>query len=179
MIVDLSQIQDEPKTYHLDLPPQWWEPDVPNDQVQGLDGPLVAHLTIERMGKRFLVKGTIRTVLKLQCDRCLGLYSKGLESGYQLLLEPMASVMDSEEEVELVEDDMGIDLLPSPEVDLEDIVKEQIYLSLPMKTLCKEDCLGLCPVCGIDLNQGKCTCHVSKGHPAFMKLKRLLQGEQA
>ena len=179
MIVDLSQIQQEPKTYHLNLPPDWWEPDVPNDQVQGLYGPVVARLTIERVGKRFLVSGTISTVLKLQCDRCLGLYSKGLEGKFQLFLEPMAGALESEEEVELVEDDMGIDLLPREEVDLEGIVKEQIYLSLPMKTLCKEDCLGLCPVCGTDLNQGQCTCHMSKGHPAFMELKKLLQGEQA
>jgi len=174
MIIDLSQIQEEPKTYHLHLPQEWWEPDVPKDQVQGLYEPVVARLTIEKIGRRFMVSGTITTVLMLQCDRCLELYGKQLKGKFQLFLEPMVESMDSEEDIELAEDQMGIDLLPKYQVDLERIIKEQIYLSLPMKTLCKEDCLGLCPVCGADLNKQKCSCYLSKGHPAFMELKKLL-----
>ncbi len=174
MIIDLSQIQDKPKTYHLHLAEDWWVSDVPHDQVQGLNGPVVATLTIERIGKRFMVRGNIVTVLMLQCDRCLGLYEKELKGKFQLFLEPVVESIEAEEDVQLGEEEMGIDLLPGHEVNLESIIKEQIYLSLPMKTLCKHDCMGLCPICGTDLNKQICTCHVRRGHPAFQVLKNLL-----
>ncbi len=174
MIIDLSQIQDRPKTYHLHLPEEWWKADLPNDQVQGLYRPVVASLTIERIGKRFIVNGDLNTVLMLQCDRCLQLFPKDLRGKFQLFLEPQTAPVETEEDIELAEDEMSIDLLPAQEVDLENIVKEQVYLSLPMKILCRDDCRGLCPTCGANLNEGLCNCHVRGGHPAFQVLKNLL-----
>ena len=174
MIIDLSQIQDKPKTYYLHLPEEWWKADVPNDQVQGLYEPVLASLTIERVGKRFMVNGELSTVLMLQCDRCLDLFPKDLKGKFQLFLELQSEPIETEEDIELAEDEMGIDLLPAQEVDLESIIKEQIYLSLPMKTLCREDCRGLCPTCGVNLNNEPCTCHIRTGHPAFQVLKNLL-----
>jgi uncharacterized protein len=53
------------------------------------------------------------------------------------------------------------------------MIKEQVFLSLPMKSICKEECLGLCPICGDDLNQGPCRCRQGKTNPAFSKLESL------
>ena len=73
---------------------------------------------------------------------------------------------------------MEADFIKGEEIDLKDIVREQIYLSIPMKSLCSEGCLGLCPICGKNLNQGPCQCKGEKGHPGFLKLKNLnIEGE--
>ena len=57
--------------------------------------------------------------------------------------------------------------------DLDEVVREQIYFSLPMKSLCRKDCSGLCPLCGANLNMEECKCRKEKGHPGFSELKNL------
>jgi uncharacterized protein len=65
---------------------------------------------------------------------------------------------------------MRVDLVATDKVDVEDIIREQIYLSLPMKSLCRETCPGLCPVCGANLSDHKCGCQRETGHPGFAAL---------
>jgi uncharacterized protein len=83
---------------------------------------------------------------------------------------PLPEDDDPEEddtEIELAEKDLEVDFIRGEEIDLDEIIREQIYLSLPMKSLCSEDCLGLCPTCGSDLNAGSCQCHREQGHPGI------------
>jgi uncharacterized protein len=70
---------------------------------------------------------------------------------------------------------MEVDFIKGDTIDLSDIVREQVYLSLPMRSICKESCRGLCPVCGANLNESSCLCRKPEGHPAFSKLR--LKGE--
>ncbi|RLB15760.1 MAG: hypothetical protein DRG63_06355 [Deltaproteobacteria bacterium] len=173
MIVDLTEILEKPKQYRFGLPIEWWESDIPGDQIQGLDKPLEVRITIERIGSRFAVNGSLNTGLLLQCDRCLDIFHQDLTCEFQVYLESVPDDWEPDEEVELLEEEMGVDLIRGEEVELEDIIREQIYLSLPMKILCKEDCQGLCPVCGANRNRQPCCCQVVQGHPAFQKLKAL------
>ncbi len=76
-------------------------------------------------------------------------------------------------DVELVEKDFTVAGGDEGEVDLQELVMEQIFLSLPMRLLCREDCLGLCSECGANLNRKKCDCRKHTGHSAFLKLKEL------
>jgi uncharacterized protein len=83
-----------------------------------------------------------------------------------------------EAELELLEEDMEVEFIHGETVDLDAIIREQVYLALPMKNVCREDCAGLCPVCGANLNEGPCSCKKDSGHPAFSKLKFLkIKGE--
>ena len=82
------------------------------------------------------------------------------------------------DETELAEEDMEVDFVKGEEIDLADMLREQIYLSLPVKLICHSDCRGICPKCGINLNTGQCRCRQELGHPGFAKLKNLkIQGE--
>ena len=74
---------------------------------------------------------------------------------------------------------MEVHFLRGEEVDLDEIIQEQVYLSLPIiRILCKENCQGLCPVCGNNLNKENCQCNREHGHPGFLKLKNLrIKGE--
>ncbi len=63
-------------------------------------------------------------------------------------------------------------------IDLEDIILYEVKLSIPMKVLCREDCKGLCPVCGKDLNEGTCSCDTRETDPRWDALKGLSFGDE-
>ena len=77
-----------------------------------------------------------------------------------------------------MEEDMEVDFIRGEEIDLDEIIRENMYLSLPIKLLCREECLGLCSNCGRNLNNGDCHCRQEQGHPGFSKLKGIkIKGE--
>ena len=63
-----------------------------------------------------------------------------------------------EAEVELLENDLNLDFINDNFLELDQIIREQLILNLPMKTLCRKECKGLCPLCGSNLNAGTCSC---------------------
>ena len=76
-------------------------------------------------------------------------------------------------ELELMEEDMEVNFITDDELNLHEIVREQLYLSVPIKSLCKEECLGLCAKCGCNLNKHSCECVKEQGHPGFSVLNKL------
>ncbi len=177
MIVDLSDILDEPKHYVFVLEKDWWDPREYDEQVLGLDSALAVNIFISKVGKRFRIEGSIEGTLLLLCDRCLEKYTNKIDSHFDLFLDRLPEAWDVEE-VELCEEDMGVDFIRGDEVDLGEIVREQVYLSLPMKSLCSDTCMGLCPTCGANRNKEQCLCAGRPGHPGFEKLRDLkIEGE--
>jgi hypothetical protein len=77
----------------------------------------------------------------------------------------------SEQDKELVQDDLDISFLPEEGIELRDIVEEQMWLNIPIKPLCQDSCKGLCTICGADLNSGECGCDRHVGDPRFAVLK--------
>ena len=106
----------------------------------------------------FVVKGTLEAELILSCSRCLQKYS-------------------SEIKLDISEDVLKSEMEDEEELYLDDIVKDNIILSLPMKPLCSEDCKGICPNCGQDLNEGECDCEVENLDPRLAKLKDFYDNE--
>lgn len=103
---------------------------------------------VRNMAGALELKGTARTVLDTQCDRCLKPLALPVEFPVETLL---AEELEDEENDEIV-------LLEDGQVELDEIFSTACILSLDGKHLCKEDCKGLCPTCGADLNQGACGC---------------------
>ena len=177
MIIDLSTVESVPRHFVFTLNQGWWQGEKGNSQSLGLDGPLACRIEIARAGVRYLLDGSISGYALATCDRCLESYRRLLDFGFRLFLSVHISDPD-QSEIELSEEDMAVQFVEGDKVDLFEIVREQIYLSLPIKSLCREDCSGLCPVCGIDLNKNSCKCHRGEGHPGLSKLKDLiLNGE--
>jgi uncharacterized protein len=172
MIIDLRTISDSYQSYEIELEKDWWRPDGPNDQVHAFDQPLQVRLGIYRAGDRYVLEGRLSGGVLASCDRCVEPYHLDLKSDFKVFLTLPLSDSD-EAEIELLEEDMEVDFIKGEEVDVDEVIREQIYLSLPMKSLCGESCLGLCPICGGNLNKGKCRCQREYGHPAFSKLKNL------
>lgn len=170
MIIDLRTISQEPRRFDFHLEPEWWAADEGSEPILGLDGPLEVHLKIYRAGSKYVLEGNLSGGLLIICDRCLESYHYELESEFRLFLALPAADVD-QNEMELAEEDLSTDFITVDEIDPEDIIREQIFLSLPMKSLCSDDCAGLCPVCGADLNKTACACRRESGHPGFAKLK--------
>lgn len=135
--------------------------------IEGLAGqldfvfnsPVRAHLDITRTGKDIQISGDMKTALGFVCNRCLKPFAYPLDTGfsvyYTLGREP-------EREKELTAADIDVNFLIGDELDTADILFAQISLELPMQALCNDDCPGLCPVCGQDLNAGPCACPVKE-----------------
>ena len=177
MIVDLKTISQVPRHFDLSFEPQWWRSQQQgDDQIRGFHGSLRAHIEIHRAGSGYQVNGNLAGILELRCDRCLESYLHQMNLNFSYPLVPLPD--SAEYELELLEEEMSADFITGEELHLDEIVKEQIYLSLPIKCLCDEFCAGLCPTCGTNLNTGKCTCQRKEGHPGFSKLRNLkIQGE--
>ena len=172
MKIDLRKALGGPKRFEFTLGPEWWARGDENDPVFSMDSPLRVRMDVHKAGDRFVLNGSLRGRLSMRCDRCLGLFPVDLETDFQLYLSA-DQVEGEESERELADDDMEVRFVSDWEMEASEVIREQIYLSLPMKALCDEDCRGICPVCGANLNERMCECRSQEGHPAFQKLKTL------
>ena len=177
MIIDLRTITEEPKRFSIILERDWWSSQENDDQVLGLGAPFRADIVIYRAGEKYVLDGRIEGKVIARCDRCLESFEMDSRSHFEAFFS--LPVDDpSQREKELAEADMEVDYLRGDEIDLNEILREQIYLSLPVKLICSPDCRGLCPRCGINLNAAQCQCRPETGHPGFAKLKNMkIQGE--
>lgn len=177
MIIDLRNIAEEPKHFSFTLETEWWQSQGDNDQILGFEAPIKADIEIYRVGDKYLLKGALAGSLNARCDRCLESFE--LDSRFRFETFFASPVNDDDnDETELAEEDMEVDFVKGEAIDLRDILREQIYLSLSVKLICHSDCQGICPTCGVNLNTGQCGCQQESGHPGFAKLKNLkIQGE--
>lgn len=175
MIVDLRTIPHGSRDFEFLIGQDGWRYDKQEDQILAFDAPLQAKIRIYRAVEKYekyLLEGDISGGLQVRCDRCLEPYHHDLRSHFRVFLALPVPEMD-EAEVELVEEDLEVNFIRGEKIDLDEVIREQIYLSLSMKSLCSEHCSGLCPICGRNLNEGECQCHREQGHPGFLKLKNL------
>ena len=154
--------------------------DISPEKIQNLDFKFKDNLKfvvdIEKKPKKIFIKGEISTRIILTCDRCLENFSFDVKDNFDYVLFLTKIEVDSKhKEFKLTKDDMEIDFLEENILPLKDIVISQIYLNIPIKKLCAENCKGLCPICGVNLNLKKCSCETKINDSPFAKLKELLK----
>jgi uncharacterized protein len=139
--------------------------------IQVLAGHLEGELNREKDGISFV--GQIETSARLSCSRCLEEYSLPLELPFDLIYttEPEGHRGADRR----IDDDMVTRVhFDGGRIDLQSLLAEQVYLGLPLKPLCRPDCLGLCPRCGTNLNAGDCACAEERTEdPRLRVLKNL------
>jgi uncharacterized protein len=134
--------------------------------------PLHTEAKVSKIGQSFFLNGNVETTLRLTCSRCLNDFSFPILSSFDLTLSPLEKAL-TEEEVELKEEDLESNFFEGGQIHLSEIACEQVFLEIPYKPLCREDCRGLCPVCGKDLNLSACHCVPENSESAFSALKHL------
>jgi uncharacterized protein len=126
-------------------------------------GPLQLEASVRKgdLPGEYVVEGTAKIVADLECSRCVEPYPFASTSPFNLRFRPRSEASRQEEEVELTPDEFDIEFYTDRVVSLRDLANEQIQLSIPMKPLCEEKCLGLCPQCGTNRNREACKCEAS------------------
>jgi len=168
MIVDLLSLADEPHAFDFRIKPEEIDLETEGVRIIGdvsVDGRLNKNATID-------VTGSIKAPVEIDCSRCLTPVSQDLK------IEFHVDFVDKElfpeaRETHLESGDLDTDVIEGSELDLAQIVREQILLNLPEHVLCREDCKGICPKCGADLNAAGCSCGDDEIDPRWAALKNL------
>ena len=118
------------------------------------------------------VRGNYTVEMTAECDRCLGSARFPLDAGFDLFYRPMSDIA-REEEIEIDEGEAEIAFYENGGMELEDILREQVLLALPMQRVCSEACKGICPVCGKNRNETACDCKVENANDRWGALRKL------
>lgn len=135
-------------------------------------GKVEVNCSLKKILETVVIDGEINTTVILTCCRCLEPASFIVKTDFRYTLVPMDNKRLSEE-MELCSEDLDFGYYQECIIDLDPIVYEQILLQIPMKVLCQENCKGLCPYCGINLNMASCSCHKESSNGKFSTLKNL------
>jgi uncharacterized protein len=142
-------------------------------------GPLVADGVAELLpihdggaaAEEVRVRGRVKVGLETECDRCLGRATFPIDTPFDLFYKPVESLAETEEEVAIDEGEAEIGFYQLPGLVLEDILREQVLLQLPMQRVCSPSCKGICPVCGANRNETECHCESHPGDDRWSALK--------
>ena len=137
-------------------------------------GPLrasgVAELVIDLLGE-IRVKGHVKVLMEADCDRCLEPASYPVDGDFELYYRPVAEGYGEEKAIDEGEAEMGF--YEGDGVELNDVLREFVLLTLPMQRVCSEDCKGICPECGQNRNQKQCACQTASADDRWAALKHL------
>ena len=115
------------------------------------------------------VTGRVDAAVSTRCARCL----KPIEESFSTDFTEMLKNVDEE-----IADKDAVVMFSGFTVDLTEIIRSNIYVNLSTKYLCSEDCKGICPVCGANMNESPCNCKNDYIDPRMEGLKRLLDKQE-
>lgn len=128
------------------------------------------HALVDRLEAIFRVKFTMETIIHQVCDRCLEKFDMNFREQTDRIYQIGDGILASDDEVEVLPEG-------TREIDLSTAIKESFIISRPIRIVCSETCKGLCPHCGVNLNQKQCSCITDTIDPRLEKLKLLLKEE--
>jgi len=135
---------------------------------------IIGTLEVTRAGQVIEVAGHLATTITSPCSRCLLPVVGQLEVPVALCYSDCDSIEEIPfaEEVEIQKEEISLIPFSGAEIDLQPDIDQEIIMALPQQPLCQETCLGLCPVCGHNLNQGSCDCEAPIFHAGLATLKK-------
>jgi uncharacterized protein len=169
MIIELDRLEKGNEKFDLLIKPE--DVDLEREDVE-IKGDISLRGEAERHIAQTDIKGVIAFAADVECTRCL----KPVPSSFLFDFEVSYVTPENfsgEREKELLESELATDVSESGRIDLNDVVREQILLNLPEQTLCKDECKGICPECGVDRNIEDCNCAGDDIDPRWSALKDL------
>lgn len=128
-------------------------------------------------GRDVRIRGSLTAEAEARCDRCLRALTIPVESDFDARFVPSEVLNDGAEDAELKPDELEFDFYEGDSIEIDALVRDEILLALPMRLLCSEDCKGLCPECGADLNEESCACEKKAVDPRWAGLAALKKSE--
>jgi len=175
MFIEIHELELHPIDFEKNIRPDVLDLGEDLRQVGALHTSGRAQLVQEQHGKHQIVKdirleGSLATRVELACARCLEPVLQDVNHKFDLLYRPLGADAGKEElSVTAVEAEVGY--YQGEGLLLEDVLQEQVLLALPLKAICRDDCKGLCPHCGKNLNAEQCACAEPLEDPRWSALK--------
>lgn len=162
MLIEIQQLEVHPLDFEEKFSPGQIDfgPDL--QQTEELRTAGRAQLVEEHHGKRQIVKdirvnGDLAGSFEMACARCLEPVTQNVVRKFDLLYRPLGADA-GREELSVTAAEAEISYYEGEGLLLEDLLREQVLLAIPLKAICREDCKGLCPHCGKNLNFAQCSC---------------------
>lgn len=162
-VIDFNEIDEHgPQTYRgaFDVP----SPELDRDELGEGGGSVEIEATVSKgdSAGEYVADGTSKVTADLTCSRCLEGYPFANASTFHVRFRPRPETSSENEEVEITDkEELDVEFYSERVFPLRDLAVEQIQLSIPMKPLCDESCLGLCPTCGANKAREGCQCEGS------------------
>jgi uncharacterized protein len=172
MLLDLHRIRTPHERYEKVFPPDAFGAVAPDDPYR-IAAPVSLAFDIFKDKQQFRLAGRVETTLEVPCSRCVEPFSLPIDAAFDLRYQPRTEPGDDGDEVEIEEDDLSTAFYENDQIDLEQLMREQFLLALPMKPLCSGACHGLCVVCGTNLNKTTCDCRRDWDDPRLAVLREL------
>lgn len=175
MQLPLTQIGEESRQIEQDLEKDWLSRALSGKHTCDFRplGGSRAVITVQRTGLDVHLSAECTLRLQTDCCACLNEFELDVPVVFSLTLKPRFQSGDPADELELSKEDLEEGFYEGDVIDLDEILREQIILALPMYPRCSQECRGLCPVCGINLNQETCDCQRDDVDPRLVVLKTL------
>lgn len=160
-VINFDDIDENgPQSYHATFEIPLAE--LARDEVAGV-GPVTidAHAEKGDTEGTYKVGGSVQFTADFECARCLEPYPIANTSAFHLTFAPRPGAIEENEEIEVAPDELDVEFYSERSIPLKQLAAEQIQLSIPMKPLCEESCLGLCAQCGANRNRETCSCQSS------------------
>jgi len=148
------------------------------DEDVRLTEPIRGTVRLIRTNQGVLVDARLKTAAKEECSRCLDVYVEPLDIRFSEEYIPTVDVVTGQQ-LNIPHESYAFQINERHALDLTPAVREYGVLELPMKPLCRSDCAGLCPVCGVNRNQQRCQCVVKPEDERFAILESLLSDHEA
>ena len=148
--------------------------DLRDDEAQ-LAGPITGEVKLHRTNQGIFADGYVEVPVTLECTRCLKSYVLPLRFPLREQFYPTIDINSGLPVPPPDDDELSFPIDRNHLLDLREAIRQNLVLSLPAKPLCREDCAGLCPHCGKDLNEGPCDCREEVTDERFSALRDLLQ----
>jgi uncharacterized protein len=162
-----NDIAFAPKEYELDI----------SDWAQTESGGVRFTKSLLKIWKKdpglVAIDGILKGKVGASCGRCGSQVEKELQCEFEYFATTREEVTIVQQEMECPEEDVTTLYLNVPEIDLQEVLREQMILAIPLRTLCSEDCKGICSDCGADLNVEPCSCQADYSDSPFSVLSKL------
>lgn len=138
----------------------------------GLDdrfsGQVAVHAELQKTNRQILLKAHVDAHAQFACDRCLEPFHREIVQDYSIVYVVGAQATPGAKEGEI--QPLPVD---ADHIDLDEDVRQFTLLSIPQKLLCRENCAGLCPICGTNWNTATCACRQESGDSRWEALRKL------
>jgi len=177
MFLDIHELELHPLDFEEEFQPGVIDLGGEARQRTPLNSSGRAEVVEEHHGKHEVIqdirlRGRLTAGLELQCARCVEPVAQNIVRDFELLYRPLGADA-GRDELSVTDAEAEIGYYQGNGILLEDVLREQVLLTLPLKVTCREDCKGLCVHCGKNLNEEQCSCSTAIEDPRWMALREI------